>query len=89
MFRRDHKFSEGKCLVNRDEIAEARFRRFLRELNAYERKLSFEETLNAFLDLYSAWMKTREPWMKIRLVMLAFELHRIDPHFECTLAFTD
>ena len=75
--------------LNQSEISEARFRRFLRELNAYEHRVAFEDTLDTFLDLYSAWMKTHEPWMKIRLVMLAFELHRIDPAFECTLAFSD
>jgi len=75
--------------VSRHEVSEARFRRFMRELNAYEQKLTFDETLNVFLDLYSAWMKTHEPWIKIRLVMLAFELHRLDPHFECNLAFAE
>ena len=75
--------------LNQSEISEARFRRFLRELNAYEHRVAFEDTLDTFLDLYSAWMKTHEPWMKIRLGMLAFELHRIDPAFECTLAFSD
>lgn len=75
--------------VSRDEVSEARFRKFLRELNAYERKLNFDETLNVFLDLYSAWMRTHEPWMKIRLVMLAFELHRLDRNFECNLAFAE
>lgn len=75
--------------VNQQEISEARFRRFMRDFTAYEQKLAFEETLNAFLDLYSAWMKTHEPWMKIRLVMLAFELNRLDPAFECSLSFQD
>jgi len=75
--------------VSHAEVSEARFRRFLRELSAYERKLVFDETLNTFLDLYSAWLKTHEPWLKIRLVMLAFELHRLDPAFECSLSFGD
>ena len=78
-----------KRSVNQAEISEARFRRFLRELSSYERKVAFEDTLNTFLDLYSAWLKTREPWLKIRLVMLAFELHQLDPEFEFNLAFTD
>ena len=75
--------------VSRGEIFEARFKRFMRELSAYERKLLFHETLDTFLDLYSAWKKTREPWMKVRLVMLAFELNRLDASFECDLAFHD
>jgi hypothetical protein len=70
-------------------MSDARFRRFLRELDTYERKVAVEETLNAFLDLYSAWLKTHEPWLKIRVVMLAFELHRLDPEFEFNLAFND
>jgi len=86
MFQRP---SQKALSINRQELSEARFKRFVREFNSYERKLTFDETLNTFLDLYSAWMKTHEPWMKIRLVMLAFELNRLDPHFECTLAFAD
>ncbi len=75
--------------VSPNELSEARFKRFLRDLGAYERKLTFAESLNAFLDLYSLWMKTHEPALKLRLVMLAFELHRLDPAFECNLAFSD
>ena len=72
-----------------DEASEARFRRFARDMSQYERRLTFDDTLNSFLDLYSQWMKTREPWLKIRLVMLAFELNRLDPQFECNLAFAE
>ena len=86
MFQRPH---HRPVSISAAELSDARFRRFLRELNAYEQKLTFEETLDAFLDLYSAWMKTREPWLKIRVVMLAFELHRLDPQFECNLSFVD
>ena len=75
--------------VNQLDVSEARFRRFLRELDSYERKLAFDETLNTFLDVYSAWLKTHEPWLKIRVVMLAFELHRLDPAFQFNLAFSD
>ena len=75
--------------VSPSELSEARFKRFMRDLGAYERKRTFEESLNAFLDLYSLWMKTHEPALKLRLVMLAFELHRLDPAFECNLAFSD
>ena len=71
------------------ETSEARFRRFLRDLQTYEHKLSFDDTLDAFLDLYSAWMKMHEPWMKLRLVTLAFELHDLDPAFECNLCFPE
>ena len=70
-------------------LAEARFRKFLRDFRAYEQHAAFEMTLDAFLDLYSTWMKRHEPSLKIRLVMLAFELHQLDPAFECTLAFSD
>jgi hypothetical protein len=72
-----------------EELTEARFRRFMRELSSYERKLSFDTTLNAFLDLYSSWLKTHEPDLKMRVVMLAFELNRLDPTFECTLSFAE
>ena len=54
------------------EVSEARFKRFLRDLEGYERRLTFERTLDAFLDVYSAWKKTRQEGLKLRLVMLAF-----------------
>ncbi len=71
------------------EIFEARFRRFLKEMEGYERKQTFERTLDAFLDVYSAWKHTHSDGLKLRVVMLAFELHRLDPAFECTLQFQD
>ena len=71
------------------ELSEARFKRFIKELQTYERKLDFEHTLDAFLDLYSSWRKKHEPQMKLRLVMLGFELHRLDPAFQCDLSFHD
>ena len=71
------------------EVSEARFKRFVKEMDAYERKLTFERTLDAFLDLYSEWKKTREEGLKLRLVMLAFELHRLDRQFACDLNFQE
>lgn len=71
------------------EVSEARFRRFAKDLEAYERKFVFERTLDAFLDLYSSWKKTREIPLKLRLVMLAFELHRLNEEFHCDLLFQD
>lgn len=71
------------------EVIEARFRRFLRDLETYERHISFERTVDAFLDVYSQWRKTRQEGLKLRLVLLAFELHRLDSHFECDLTFQD
>jgi hypothetical protein len=71
------------------DVSEARFRRFLRELDTYERRIAFDDTLDTFLDVYSAWLKTHEPWLKIRVVMLAFELHRLNPEFQFNLAFSD
>ena len=71
------------------EVSEARFKRFLRDFQAYERKLTFERTLDAFLDLYSSWKKTHAQPLKLRLVMLAFELHRLDRNFQCELTFPD
>jgi hypothetical protein len=71
------------------EVFEARFKRFLKDFEVYERKWSFEQTLDAFLDLYSMWKKTHEQPLKLRLVMLAFELHRLDPEFHCEVAFCE
>ena len=87
MFQRP--FSNIKMSPTSQEVSEARFRRFLKEMEAYERKLTFQRTLDAFLHLYSSWKKTREEDMKLRLVMLAFELHRLDPEFRCDLSFKD
>ena len=71
------------------EVSEARFKRFLKDLHTYEQRLSFERTLDAFLDVYSSWKRTHEEPLKLRLVMLAFELHRLDPQFRCDLSFAE
>lgn len=71
------------------EVSEARFKRFLKEFSVYERKLMFERTLDNFLDLYSSWKKTHQAALKLRLVMLVFELHRLNREFECDLSFRD
>lgn len=71
------------------EVSEARFKRFLKDLEVYERQFAFERTLDNFLDLYSSWKKTHEQPLKLRLVMLAFELHRLNPEFQCDLFFRD
>ena len=87
MFQRP--IAHMKTALSAPEILEARFRRFLRDLETYERKLEFERTLDAFLDLYSSWKKTHEPPVKLRLVMLAFELHRLNHEFQCELFFRE
>ena len=71
------------------EFSEARFKRFMKEMETYERKLTFERTMDAFLDLYSSWKRTHERGIKLRLVMLVFELHRLNHDFECDLSFQD
>src|SRR5688572_24599477 len=71
------------------EVSEARFKRFLKELEVYERRFVFERTLDAFLDLYSEWKRHHVNDLKLRLVMLAFELHRLNHEFVCDLSFRD
>ncbi|MBI4341088.1 MAG: hypothetical protein HY598_02255 [Candidatus Omnitrophica bacterium] len=71
------------------EVSEARLRRFLKDLDTYERHLAFERTLDAFLDVYSHWRRTHDERLKLRLVMLAFELHRLDPQFQFDLSFQE
>ena len=78
-----------KLLPSDLEVSEARFKRFLKDLHTYEQRLSFERTLDAFLDVYSSWKRTHEEPLKLRLVMLAFELHRLDPQFRCDLSFAE
>ena len=75
--------------LNAQEISEARFKRFLKELETYEQKFVFERTLDAFLDLYSEWRRHHAKDLKLRVVMLAFELHRLNHEFVCDLAFPD
>ena len=87
MFQRP--FSHIKLPPNAQELSEARFKRFVKELEAYERHRTYERTLDAFLDLYSSWKKTHDRPLKLRLVMLAFELHRLDGQFQCDLSFQD
>ena len=71
------------------EVSEARFKRFLKDLETYERRFAYERTLDAFLDPYSSWKKSHDQAVKLRLVMLAFELHRLDGTFLCDLSFDD
>ena len=78
-----------KVIPSAVEVSEARFKRFLKEFETYERKLAFERTMDSFLDLYSAWKRTHQQPIKLRLVMLAFELHRLDHDFQCDLSFPD
>ncbi|MBI4004466.1 MAG: hypothetical protein HY353_05530 [Candidatus Omnitrophica bacterium] len=78
-----------KLLPSDLEVSEARFKRFLKDLHTYEQRLAFERTLDAFLDVYSSWKKTHHETLKLRLVMLAFELHRLDREFQCDLSFAD
>ena len=78
-----------KLLPSELEVTEARFKRFLKDLHTYEQRLTFERTLDAFLDVYSSWKKTHLESHKLRAVILAFELHRLDPQFRCDLSFAD
>lgn len=78
-----------KLTASAPELLEARFRRFLKDLQLYERHLEFQATMDGFLDLYSCWKRTHDELTKLRLVMLAFELHRLDQGFQCELDFTD
>ena len=81
--------SQSKLNLGASEPSEARFRRFLKDVEVYERHLIFERTVDAFLDVYSQWRKTHQDALKLRLVMLAFELHRLDAGFQCDLVFQD
>ena len=87
MFQRP--FSHIRMSPTALEVSEARFKRFLKELEAYERQFIYERTMDAFLDLYSAWKRTHERPLKLRLVMLAFELHRLNHEFQCDLLFNE
>ncbi len=48
---------------NAGEVSEARFKRFVKDMDGYERKLTFERTLDAFLDLYSSWKQSGQEGM--------------------------
>ena len=87
MFQRP--FSHLKPSPTSLEVSEARFKRFLKDLETYERRFVYERTLDAFLDLYSSWKRRHDQAVKLRLVMLAFELHRLDGAFLCDLSFDD
>lgn len=84
-----HRLSHIKGVPATPELWEARFKRFLRELKTYEQRLSFERTMDAFLDLYSSWKRSHSYPVKLRLVMLAFELRRLNQDFRCDLTFRD
>ena len=82
-------FSRWRQTPSALEVSEARFKRFVKEMDTYEKKLVFERTLDAFLDLYSIWKRSHNREIKLRLVMLVFELHRLNPDFQCELFFQD
>ena len=82
-------FSRWRQTPSALEVSEARFKRFVKEMDTYEKKLVFERTLDAFLDLYSIWKRSHNREIKLRLVMLVFELHRLNPEFQCELFFQD
>ncbi len=88
MFQRRVTPINKRLTASAPELLEARFRRFLRDLRTYERHLEFQATMDGFLDLYSSWKKTHDELTKLRLVMLAFELHRLDEGFQCELDFS-
>ncbi len=88
MFQRRVTPAGKRLSASAPELLEARFRRFLKELHTYERHLEFQATMDGFLDLYSTWKRTQDEFTKLRLVMLAFELHRLDGGFECDLDFS-
>ena len=88
MFRRPTPhIRRTRITPNAGEVSEARFKCFVKDMETYERKLTFERTLDAFLDLYSSWKHSDREELKVRLVMLAFELRRLDPTFRCDLSF--
>lgn len=87
MFQRSN--GQGKPVPSAQEVSDARFKRFVRDLDSYERKIVFDRTLDSFLDVYSLWKRTRDGALKVRLVMLLFELHRLDAHFECEVSFAE
>ncbi len=87
MFHRP--LSHVKVTPSASELSEARFKRFVKDVEVYERRMTFERTLDAFLDLYSLWKRTHQESVKLRLVMLLFELHRLDSEFHCDLSFPD
>jgi len=78
-----------KLLPSELEVSDARFKRFMKDLHTYEQRQAFERTLDAFLDIYSSWKKTQDERLKLRLVMMAFELHRLDHQFQCDLSFAE
>ncbi len=87
MFQRRVSATNRKTSPSAPELLEARFRRFLRDFQSYEQHLEFQSTMDSFLDLYSSWKRNGDELTKLRLVMLAFELHRLDSAFQCDLSF--
>ena len=66
-----------KLLPSELEVTEARFKRFLKDLHTYEQRLTFERTLDAFLDVYSLWKKSHDEQLKLRLVITHFSVPRM------------
>ena len=89
MFQRRISHLNRKLAPTSPEVCDARFKRFLKDLESYERQLQLQHTMDSFLDLYSSWKKTHNEVIKLRVVMLAFELHRLNSEFQCDLSFAE
>lgn len=71
------------------EVSEARFNKFRKDFESYEKDIIFERTQDAVLALYSQ-RKTDKSWeLKFRIVCLLFELHRLCPGYSVDMTFKD
>lgn len=69
--------------VEAQEVRDARWKRFGKELEEYERKENYQRTLDTLLEVYA--IKPRTWLVKYRLVALLFELRRLNSNVSMTL----
>lgn len=79
---------QGKSLPTHQEVSEARWKRFEKEFEVYERKQEYLKTLDSFLELYGK-LKTQDSFeIRYRLVSLMFEMKRLNANLKMEVNFS-
>lgn len=69
------------------EVSEARHNRFSKDLANYEMKELFNEVMDKMLEEYAEWRSRRTFEHQHKVLMLFFQLKRIDPKYQAEINF--
>lgn len=68
-----------------DFYEDEEFCKFSQKMDEYERKLSFKEKQDKFLDLYARWLRHKSQKLKKQINDVCKELHTLEPSFSFRL----